>query len=142
MLFTSNLGLSDFLPHSTSRAGTEKLNIELIKLEGVTGISWESKGEDCTSTVGLQAPSLIWEPRSYMPLGVPPTPHKTEGVRSFLIFFLTTVSTSGYNTFLDISKYTLMEITRVRISMVYHLTFSWKKTFVPKSPYPLITPNL
>jgi hypothetical protein len=39
-----------------------------------------------------------------MLLGVPPTPHKKEGVKSFLIFFLTTVSTSGYNIFLDISK--------------------------------------
>ena len=39
----SDLGLSDSAP-PTSRASTEKLNIELTKLEGVKGISWGSKG--------------------------------------------------------------------------------------------------
>ena len=45
MLFMSNLGLLDFPPTpSTSWAGTEKLNSELTKLEGVKGLSWGSKG--------------------------------------------------------------------------------------------------
>ena len=68
MLFTSNLGLSDILPHSTSRAGTEKLNVELNQKElrefpgGPKGntLHFHFRGASSTPRLGTKTPRAAW----------------------------------------------------------------------------------